>query len=89
MLRLLETRKCDVVNLAGAEAVSVRRLANVLGASLGVKPRIAVSNKYRDADFIADVGVYKRLFGPPRTCLEEGIARVLKSGKPKQRIGSE
>lgn len=89
MLKLLETRKCHVVNLAGSEAVSVRRLANVLGASLGVAPRIAVSSKYRDADFIADVGVYKRLLGPPQTCLEEGVARVLGPGKPKQTIGGE
>jgi len=79
MLKLLDTRNCEVVNLAGSEAVSVRRLANVLGASLGGEPRIAVSKKYRDADFIADVGIYKRLFGPAKTCLEEGVARVLRS----------
>ena len=89
MLKLLDTRNCEVVNLAGSEAVSIRRLAKVLGASLGVEPRIAVSKKYRDGDFIADVGIYGRLFGPSKTSLEEGVTRFLKSRNPTQTIGGE
>ncbi len=85
MLKLL-TVNCEVVNLAGSEAVSIRRLANVLGASLGVEPRIAVSTEYRDADLIADVRIYEHLLGLPKVPLEEGVARFLAAGNAAQEI---
>src|SRR5262249_13442612 len=77
MLALLCTRNCRVVNLAGSEAVSIRRLANVLGASLGVEPTVTVSMRYREGDFVADLETYEKLFGPPKISLEEGVSRFL------------
>jgi len=77
MVKLLTASNCAIVNLAGSEAVSIRRLANVLGASLGIEPRIAVSAKHRDADLIADVMVYERVFGRAKVPLEEGVARFI------------
>jgi len=87
MLKLLTTRSCEVMNLAGSEAVSIRRLANALGAVLGIEPRIVVSNKYRDADLIADVGMYEKLFGPHKISLEEGVARCFVAGNAAQENG--
>lgn len=81
LLGLLDVSGCAVVNLAGVEAVSIRRLACEIGRNLGIEPRIEVGEKRRETDLIADVNLYKDLLGLPKIWLAEGLRLVTEGGK--------
>lgn len=67
----------EVVNVGGEQAVSVREIADIMGNQLGIKPSIAVSEKNRDFNLIANVGLLKTLTGIEFTNIEDGLVKTL------------
>jgi len=77
LLALLEARCPGVVNFAGPEAISIRRLAEEAGAILGVPLTISVGSKTRESDLVADISLFSKYLGSPRISFNEGLKRVL------------
>ncbi len=73
--RLFDLRRLPVVNLAGPRALSIREIAQALGAALGIPARIELAATAREGDLIADVGLMSRYL-PVR---ETDIARVVRA----------
>lgn len=63
----------DILNLAGPEAVSIRRFAEGLGACLGREPRFTVAERPRTGDLHADTSLLDRTCPLPYFPLEDGI----------------
>jgi len=66
-----------VLNLTGTERVSVRALAERLGALMDREPRFAGQPK--PTSLLGKADEMARLFGPPKTSLDEGLQRVARS----------
>ncbi len=56
-----------VVNLAGPEVLSLRRIADCIGKSLGVEPHYSVRETASSGDLIGDVRKMTALLGAPTT----------------------
>ncbi len=66
-----------VLNVAGPEPVSIRRLAQEIGEQAGVEPRFRPAPRARDADLIADITSLRGLTRPRFTPFAEALARTL------------
>lgn len=75
--RLLEAGPAGAVNVAGPEAVSVRRMAEIAGELLGREPRFEVSPEPRPGDLVADIGRLRRWTGLEPRGFREGLAATL------------
>lgn len=69
-----------IINIAGDEAVSLRRLADVIGHATGRSPQFEIGETPRDTDFIADIARLRALIQPSFTPLEDAIARTFPIG---------
>lgn len=79
LLGILGTRCGGVINLAGPEGISIRRMAETAGRVLDLCPTISVGGKSRESDLIADNGLFVKYFGKAKISFEEGMKRVLAS----------
>ena len=62
------------LNVAGPEAISVRRFAHALGAALGRDPVLEVTDRQRPFDLVADISLLESLVDISFTPFEEAIA---------------
>ena len=60
--RLIEQSGPPVLNLAGPEPVSIRRLASEIGRQLGKQPRLRLVEANREGDLIADTSLLRASF---------------------------
>jgi nucleoside-diphosphate-sugar epimerase len=62
------------VNIAGPEAISIRRFAESIGRNLGKKPHFQISKNSRKFDLIADISLLRSLINPSFMPFEEACA---------------
>ena len=63
-----------LLNVAGPEVVSVRRLARMIGSELGAKPQF-ISNEAPTA-LLSDASRCIGMFGPPSTSVEQMVSTI-------------
>jgi nucleoside-diphosphate-sugar epimerase len=63
-----------LLNVAGTEAVSIRRLAERAGAAIGAVPRFEEVDRDRESDYVADVTRLQHLLRPRFTPLDAALA---------------
>jgi len=68
----LELRGHTTVNCAGPSVVSIRELATLIGAALGVSPRFKEICQSGNS-YIGSVKKQSELFGPPKYTVEQGV----------------
>jgi UDP-glucose 4-epimerase len=73
-----------VVNLAGPEAASLRRIGGIIGERLGIAPRFDVNESAAAPFVVADIAKMQAMLGAPKIGLEEGIATMLADGAPSR-----
>lgn len=66
-----------VVNLAAPQAVSIRRLGEVIARVLGVQARFEAAAQPRAGDYIADIALLRRTVDISFTAFDDSIARTL------------
>lgn len=69
----------DVINVAGAEVVTLRQIGELIGRLVGRTPRFAVHPP--SGDLVADVERMRRLLVEPRLGVAEGLARTLRPSR--------
>lgn len=72
-----------VLNLAGPEPISLRRLAEEIGAAISVSPVFETAANRRAFDLHADVSRLQNLLQPQFTPFSEAIARTFSAEKPQ------
>jgi nucleoside-diphosphate-sugar epimerase len=77
---LLDSSAVGVLNLAGAERVSVRRIAELAGELLGREPRFRIEETPRAGDLVADTTALRKAVECAFTPFAEGLRRVLAAG---------
>lgn len=77
LIELVDVAECPVVNLAGDEAISIRRLAVALGVATGQQTRLCQGTKMREGDLVAETSLSRKLFGAQRVDFASGIERVV------------
>jgi len=63
-----------VLNVAGPEAISIRRFSLEIGKVIGIEPKFARASTMRTHDLIADVRLLGALVNPEWTPLREAVA---------------
>lgn len=71
--RLLSVAAPPVLNLAGCESVSIRRIAESIGELLSVAPRIQSADRLRETDLIADTTLQEETVGLPSVNFATGL----------------
>lgn len=66
-----------ILNLTGPEVHSVREIATKLGKLMGKKPKF--KGKPKGANLLADASQATKLFGKPKTSLDEGLEMLAES----------
>jgi nucleoside-diphosphate-sugar epimerase len=74
--RCLEVSKSSVINIAGPEPVSLRFIAERIGAELGTPPVFAVDQAAKPRHLVADIGRMRTLLGAPTIGVAEGIREL-------------
>ena len=75
---LLEQRKVPgILNVASDQAISLRRLAEVIGREVGMEPKFDSEPGDRESNYIADVTQLRALINMRFTTLDEAISRTL------------
>lgn len=77
--KLLETPFNGPLNLAGPEAVSIRRIAEDAAVLLKKEPVFRVEAEPRTGDIVADISELRNLLQPTFTPFSEGLRRVVES----------
>jgi nucleoside-diphosphate-sugar epimerase len=76
--RALGLGRPAVINVAGAEVVTLRELIGLMGDVAGVEPRIELSGKPADGDIVGDTSRLGDLLGlTPTTSLRNGLQTML------------
>lgn len=65
-----------VLNVAGPEAISLRRFAETIGRIIGMEPKFERGATERRLNLIADIGRLRTLFAPEFTPFEEAMDRT-------------
>lgn len=77
LLRLVRDGGPTCLNLAGPETLSIRSMAEAIGALLGRPPVFEIASSPRDADLIADTRRVVEAVSPTFTPFSVGIARTV------------
>ena len=76
LILLKDATACDYINLAGEEAVSIRKLSIELANTMGVTPKISVRENYRMFNLISDNSMQLKSLFLPKVLLSDGINRL-------------
>jgi UDP-glucose 4-epimerase len=74
-------RRAETINVGGPEVVSLRGLAEAVGALVGAAPRFDVGPPA--GDLVADVARMRERLIAPRVGVEDGLARTLSAPSPR------
>ena len=66
------------INVAGPETVTIRQIAEIIGAEVGKGPTF--ENVAEQPDLIATIDLMRRLLGAPATSPRDGLARMVAAG---------
>lgn len=77
LLRLARDGGPACLNLAGPDALSIRAMAQSIGALLGRSPIFEISPSCRDSDLVADIGLLADTVSPKFTMFREGLEKVV------------
>jgi UDP-glucose 4-epimerase len=72
----LDLEGANIVNVAGPEALSLRRVCEIAGERLGRAPEFEVKPGSGQS-LLPDISLMAELLGPPRIRFEEGVADLL------------
>ena len=80
---VLEDSRADfsVLNVGTGEAISIRRLAELLGECLDIKPRFDIPRRFRPAEvrhMVADISKLKQLGFQPQWSLQDGLREYVR-----------
>ena len=64
--------------MAGPDALSLRQIADLIGAKLGCPPRYLVDSGSEPRNLIADIGKMRRLLAAPNVRFAEGCDDVIR-----------
>jgi UDP-glucose 4-epimerase len=67
------------LNVGGAEVLSLRRIAEIIGGALGKQPQFEVQSAASNADLVGDISRMKALLCEPRVGFEQGVRAYLDS----------
>lgn len=67
----------DAVNVAGPEAISIRRFAAAVGKELGLEPVFRAAAEPRKFDLIADITRLRSLLNPDFTSFDDAVAATV------------
>lgn len=81
LLSLMHVNDCEFMNLAGIEAVSMRRLTTELAQCMGLSFNIEMNQAERSFNLIADTSLQTQRLGYPLVSLSEGIQRFCHARK--------
>jgi nucleoside-diphosphate-sugar epimerase len=79
LIALLPRRGTTLVNLAGSEVVSLRRLTTMLGDALGIAPHYEVDAAAKQPRVVADISRMRDVAVAPTRRLEETLREVVRS----------
>lgn len=67
----------DAINVAGPEAISLRRFATAVGKGLGLEPVFRTAAEPRKSDLIADITRLRGLLNPDFTSFDEAVTTTV------------
>jgi nucleoside-diphosphate-sugar epimerase len=67
------------INIAGNEAVSLRRIATIMGSCLRKNVACKILDQYRQFDLIADIALLQNTLNPRFTRLEAGLQKTVEN----------
>ena len=67
----------EVVNIAGSEVLSIREIAQAVGAQLGILPKFELATQPRAFDLVADITKLVEIYNPKFTLFQDGIRDTL------------
>ena len=73
VLAALDLKGFHKINVAGKEVVTLKQICEMIGAKIGVEPIFEYDLKSPPRNLIGDIENMKRLLGPPRFVLNEGL----------------
>jgi UDP-glucose 4-epimerase len=82
-LKALQTNGSATFNIAGSEAVSIRKIAEIIGASLGKAP-IFETTSGDTRDLLGDNRAMRATLHEPEMPLQRGVAELVRATKERQ-----
>jgi len=80
VMTALDLDESQRINVAGAEVLSLRQIAEVLGEAVGREPCFEVDAKAESRHLVGDISRMRALLGAPKVSFAEGIRRMLDTG---------
>lgn len=74
--RCLDLKGSSVINIAGPEAVSLRRIAELMSDALQIPAVFALDETAQPRHLVADIGRMRSVLGDPSIAIAEGIAEL-------------
>ena len=65
-----------IINIAGNEVVSIKKICNIIGSQLNIDP-IFIKSGVSQTDLIADIGLMKKKLFHPKISLDRGISEMI------------
>ncbi len=75
----LRLKRSAVINVAGAEVITLKRLAEIIGRLTNQRPTFEVEPRTETASLVAEVSLMSDLLAAPEVSLEEGLARMIEA----------
>lgn len=75
--RLIETGYSGPINVASGQVLSIRAIADVIGAGMATAPRYSIAAAPRDGDVIADTSRLSSIFDGPYKTFEASAGEVI------------
>lgn len=75
--RSLSLGESQTINVAGPGVLSMRRICEIIGDQLGIKPVFEILEGNEPRNLIGDIKKMSRLLSPPQTTFEEGITTMI------------
>ncbi|MEO0173086.1 MAG: NAD(P)-dependent oxidoreductase [candidate division WOR-3 bacterium] len=76
--KVLDLKGEYLINIAGAEIISIKQLSLLIAEMVGREPKFRYESG-KQMDLVADISLMKQLLHTPKVSLREGIREVLKS----------
>lgn len=76
----LELTQSETLNVGGGEVLSLRRIAEIIGARVGVEPRFQVDAAASPRNLVGRIDKLSRLLGAPQVAFADGVAELCGEG---------
>ena len=75
----MEIKGSHKINVAGSDVISIRAIAEKIGAELGVNPIFEISPGVENSDLIGDISLMRKILHSPKINFSQGIKLYLSS----------